>query len=500
MGKKKPRGKGPQEDLAHVRVIQDALLANDVASLRKAASALGLDTAAPHPSGRPALAPPSPSVPSSPSAASAAALGPRPSPGSLRSRAWMALAGLAPLDADADAAYAALVAAAAACAPSELPRDAAVIDVDIARSLWDWVGDRHRDHWRSALHRVLTALCLKHEGRVSYYQGMHDIAAVLVLTTGEHAAFRILDRLATSLLRDYTQPSLEPAARALALLPLLLAKSDPPLAAHLQGARVQPFYALPWLLCWFSHDLKDLGEVRRLFDLFLASHPLMPLYVAAAMIHLQRARILAADGTDPAEVHHALAACPALNRASAHELCLQAVFLFRQHPPAALVPLLPAWKRTGVAAFTAELQAGRWAVREPEPTRPRGPGDADDDEYEFIMPSATGRAEPGSEFPAGAKGSGSGSVGRLRALDLAKLSDPLRRAVGSGALLGMLLYGAGVAVVSRNEPPGRLDLNPLDDVVEAVRNLALQGMGLPQGLGGSMRRVGQLGAGGGGAP
>lgn len=39
-----------------------------------------------------------------------------------------------------------------------------------------------------------------------------------------------------------------------------------------------------WYMTWFAHDVPQLGQAARLFDLFLSSHPLMPLYVAAVAI------------------------------------------------------------------------------------------------------------------------------------------------------------------------------------------------------------------------
>ena len=37
-------------------------------------------------------------------------------------------------------------------------------------------------------------------------------------------------------------------------------------------------------MTWFAHDVPSLGQIARLFDLFLSSHPLLPLYVAAVAI------------------------------------------------------------------------------------------------------------------------------------------------------------------------------------------------------------------------
>ena len=39
-----------------------------------------------------------------------------------------------------------------------------------------------------------------------------------------------------------------------------------------------------WYMTWFAHDVPSLPQIARLFDLFLSSHPLMPLYLAAVAI------------------------------------------------------------------------------------------------------------------------------------------------------------------------------------------------------------------------
>lgn len=44
-----------------------------------------------------------------------------------------------------------------------------------------------------------------------------------------------------------------------------------------------PYYALSWILTWFSHDFEDYEKVVRLLDLFIASHAIMPVYIASAV-------------------------------------------------------------------------------------------------------------------------------------------------------------------------------------------------------------------------
>ncbi len=53
---------------------------------------------------------------------------------------------------------------------------------------------------------------------------------------------------------------------------------------QLAAAEVPPFFALGWFITWFAHSVDNLQHASRLFDLFMAAHPLMPLYVTAIVI------------------------------------------------------------------------------------------------------------------------------------------------------------------------------------------------------------------------
>lgn len=98
-----------------------------------------------------------------------------------------------------------------------------------------------------------------------YYQGLHDVASVLLLVAGERPAFTLLCRLATGHLRDATRETLDPVIELLGLMGPILEAADPALAGHLRGAGLPPFYALSWMLTWFAHDLADFGEVSGFF-------------------------------------------------------------------------------------------------------------------------------------------------------------------------------------------------------------------------------------------
>jgi hypothetical protein len=47
---------------------------------------------------------------------------------------------------------------------------------------------------------------------------------------------------------------------------------------------VQPYFAISWLLTWFSHVVDDWETIVRIFDSCMASHPLFTVYVSVAVL------------------------------------------------------------------------------------------------------------------------------------------------------------------------------------------------------------------------
>ncbi|RUS16468.1 rab-GTPase-TBC domain-containing protein [Endogone sp. FLAS-F59071] len=88
----------------------------------------------------------------------------------------------------------------------------------------------------------------------------------------------------TTLHTDGMLDSIDPVSRQLSLVTTLLRSENPRLHEFLMSANIMPYYTLSWVLTWFSHDFTDFEKVMRLFDLFMASTPLMPVYVACAIV------------------------------------------------------------------------------------------------------------------------------------------------------------------------------------------------------------------------
>lgn len=81
------------------------------------------------------------------------------------------------------------------------------------------------------------------------------------------------------------------------------------------------FFSLSWFITWFSHDVHNLPDVARLFDLFLSSHPMMPLYVGAAGIAAARDELI--EQREMCELHSALVNLRVRDYISTDELILK---------------------------------------------------------------------------------------------------------------------------------------------------------------------------------
>ena len=46
-------------------------------------------------------------------------------------------------------------------------------------------------------------------------------------------------------------------------------------------SEVGTMFCLSWLITWYGHVLSEFRQIVRLYDFFMACHPLMPIYLAA---------------------------------------------------------------------------------------------------------------------------------------------------------------------------------------------------------------------------
>ena len=185
---------------------------------------------------------------------------------------------------------------------------------------------------------------LHHGTHLHYYQGYHDIALTVLLCFGYcPIATTFLWFVSQNFLIDFMYKDMSKTSNILKFLNGIVSQADPQTATFLAGSGVGELFCLPWLITWFSHSLNELGLLFRFFDLFIVSHPFMPLYVTAAIV-LERSDELVTVECEMAQVHQFLSKIP---KDTQLEMIIQsALILFNSHPPYRLsrinrIPLTP---------------------------------------------------------------------------------------------------------------------------------------------------------------
>ncbi|XP_026155651.1 TBC1 domain family member 20 isoform X1 [Mastacembelus armatus] len=174
---------------------------------------------------------------------------------------------------------------------------------------------------------------LKHNPQLHYYQGYHDVAVTLLLVVGERMAIAMLDTLSNYHLRDFMDPTMDSTKHILNYLMPILEQVDTELHDFMIRAEVGTIFALSWLITWYGHVLSEFRDTLRLYDFFLASHPLMPIYLAATIV-LHREKEVKKTECDMAMVHHLLSRIP---QDLPYEVLIgQSQYLFDQYPPSLL--------------------------------------------------------------------------------------------------------------------------------------------------------------------
>ncbi|XP_053717374.1 TBC1 domain family member 20-like isoform X1 [Synchiropus splendidus] len=174
---------------------------------------------------------------------------------------------------------------------------------------------------------------LKGNPQLHYYQGYHDVAVTLLLVVGERMAIAMLHTLSNYHLRDFMDPTMDRTKHILNYLMPLLEQVDADLHDFMARSEVGTIFALSWLITWYGHVLSVFKHTQRLYDFFLASHPIMPIYLAASIV-LHRKREVMKTECDMAMVHHLLSHMP--EELPYEDLICQSQDLFDQFPPSVL--------------------------------------------------------------------------------------------------------------------------------------------------------------------
>jgi len=123
---------------------------------------------------------------------------------------------------------------------------------------------------------------------------------------------------------------MEPTVKLLQFMYPILRQRSPALHSYLLKADVGTIFALPWLITWFGHVLPDYNDVVRLYDFFLAQPPMMPVYLATAIVLYREKEILNTE-CEMSSIHHLLSQIP--QDLPFEKLLVESQILYETYPP-----------------------------------------------------------------------------------------------------------------------------------------------------------------------
>lgn len=156
------------------------------------------------------------------------------------------------------------------------------MDVDVRLGLQDQLVD------------LIMRVLVNHD-ELHYYQGYHDICVTFLLVVGEDLAFALVDKLSLNHLRDFMDSNMDRTKHMLNYLYPIVRRANPELHKFMIQSEVGTIFSLSWLITWYGHVLNDLQHIVRCYDFFIACHPLMPIYLAAAIVLYREKDILSCE-------------------------------------------------------------------------------------------------------------------------------------------------------------------------------------------------------------
>jgi len=170
-----------------------------------------------------------------------------------------------------------------------------------------------------------------------YYQGYHDVSLTLYYVLGERNATRAMSVLCERHVSSHIRTNLDETSEQMRLIIPLVSQRCPELADFILLSDAGTMFSLSWIITWFAYVLNDEAVIARLYDVFISSPPLMPVYMSAAVVLYRRREILEVE-CELSAVHKVLHTIP---QDLPFELLIrEANDLLEEYPPE-LVKTLP---------------------------------------------------------------------------------------------------------------------------------------------------------------
>ncbi|XP_014480936.1 PREDICTED: TBC1 domain family member 20 [Dinoponera quadriceps] len=216
------------------------------------------------------------------------------------------------------------------CIPNEVYQQ---ILKDVARSGSHISQNATEEETESFQEQLTQLMCwvLHRHSRLNYYQGYNDVAATVLLVMGLQAGLYVLEKMSLAFLERFMEETMEKVNQELFYIFALLERVHPTLLEHLEHVELFPHFALAEYTTWYSHKYAENRKLlHRLFDYFLGSPPLMPLYLSTVIV-AHRATEIFNTTPDMGHTHKVLCTLP--DDLPFETLLMEATNLYRQYPP-----------------------------------------------------------------------------------------------------------------------------------------------------------------------
>ncbi|KAF7992944.1 hypothetical protein HCN44_005725 [Aphidius gifuensis] len=204
---------------------------------------------------------------------------------------------------------------------------------DVARSGGHLPADAselEHEKFQDKLVKIICWVLYRHP-ELNYYQGYNDVAATILIVMGLEKGLCILERITLEFLERFMEPTMERVNQELFYIFALLERIHPKLLEHLENVELFPHFALAEYTTWYAHKYAENRKLlHRLFDFFLGTQTLMPLYLSTVIVAHRATEIF---NTTPDMGHTHKVLCTLSDDLPFEELLITAKNLYRDYPP-----------------------------------------------------------------------------------------------------------------------------------------------------------------------
>ncbi|XP_046469803.1 TBC1 domain family member 20 isoform X1 [Neodiprion pinetum] len=204
---------------------------------------------------------------------------------------------------------------------------------DVVRSTSHFPQESTEDETTALENEMTQMICwvLHRNKKLNYYQGYNDVAATVLMVMGLQRGLQVLEQISLRFLQRFMEATMEKVNQELFFIFALLERVHPTLLQHLENVELFPHFALAEYTTWYAHKYSEHRKLlHRLFDYFLGSPPLMPLYLSTVIVAHRSTEIF---NTTPDMGHTHKVLCTLPEDLPFENLLVDAKDLYQKYPP-----------------------------------------------------------------------------------------------------------------------------------------------------------------------